>query len=136
MKKYIVLFTLFAVLASCGSGSKLTKSEHDEHSVQIRTQIQKQIDSVLIYRSDSIFIREKNDTVWIEKWHTKTAYREKIRFDTLRLIDTLRVSTTVTETVEKEVNKITGWQWFQIYAGRIFFVFFLLIFLYFKYLKK
>jgi hypothetical protein len=118
------------LLASCGSSTKLTKSEHDEHSTQIRTQIQKQIDSVLIYRSDSIFIREKNDTVWIEKWHTKTAYREKIRFDTLRVIDTLRVSTTVTETVEKEVNKITGWQWVQIYAGRIFLAVLLLLSVY------
>jgi hypothetical protein len=96
-----------------------SKSDQIEQTVQIRTAIQTQIDSVLIYKHDSIYIRDKNDTVFVEKWHTKIAYRDRVRSDTLHVIDTVRISDLVEKTVEVEVNRITGWQRIQIYAGRV-----------------
>jgi hypothetical protein len=74
----------------------------------------------------------------VEKWHTKIAYRDRLRSDTLRVIDTVRISDVVEKTVEVEVNRITGWQWTQIYAGRALLIIILVLAIYtfFKYYKK
>jgi hypothetical protein len=120
VKKFIIIFGIFGLLVGC-SGTKLSKSDHaTEREVQTRIQIQTQIDSVMIYKRDSIYIREKNDTVFVEKWHTSIKYRDRIRTDTLRVSDTVRITSSVTETVEVEVNKLTGWQVIQIAAGKAF----------------
>ena len=47
-----------------------------------------------IYLHDSIFVRIRADTVYLEKWHTK--WREKEVIHT----DTIQVETTRTETVQ------------------------------------
>jgi hypothetical protein len=122
-------------LAGCRSAKITSNSEHSERSAQTRVQIQTQIDSILVYKHDSIYIREKNDTVFVEKWHTKIAYRDRLRVDTLRSSDTIRISDIVTETKEIEVNRISGWQNFQIYAGRILFLG-LLLFIGFKIISR
>jgi hypothetical protein len=100
----------------------MSQNDNIEREIQTRIQVQTQIDSVLIYKRDSIYIREKNDTVVVEKWHTLLKYRDKIRIDTLHITDTLRVTHSEIKTIEVEVNRITGWQNFQIWAGRIFLV--------------
>jgi hypothetical protein len=123
------------MLSSCRGAKIANVSEHVERNTQTKIQIQKQIDSVLVYQRDSIYIRERSDTVFIEKWHTKISYRDRVRSDTVRLSDTIRVLETVKETVEVEVNRVTGWQWFQIYAGRIL-AGLLLLFVGFKLIKK
>jgi hypothetical protein len=76
--------------------------------------------------------------VFIEKWHTAYQYRDRVRSDTVRISDTVRLTDIVEKTVEVEVNRITGWQWVQIYAGRALLlgVLALCIYLYFKYFKK
>jgi hypothetical protein len=121
MRKYLLILITLCILTSCGN-TKLNQSDHVERDVQTRIQVQTQIDSVLIYKRDSIYIHEKNDTVVVEKWHTLLRYRDKIRIDTLHITDTLRVTHSEIKTIEVEVNRITGWQNFQIWAGRIFLV--------------
>jgi hypothetical protein len=66
---------------------------------------------------DSVYIRERGDTVFVEKFKTRIAYRDRLRTDTVSITDTLRI--TLTETRTEEINRLTGWQWFQIWAGRI-----------------
>jgi hypothetical protein len=122
-------------MSGCRGAKIRSNSEHSERSAQTRVQVQTQIDSVLVYQRDSIYIRERSDTVFVEKWHTKIAYRDRLRIDTLRSSDTIRILDTVTETKEVEVNRVTGWQWFQIYAGRILF-FGILLFIGFKKIKE
>ena len=48
-----------------------------------------------IYLHDSIFVRIRADTVYLEKWHTRWRDRETIR------TDTVTQTVTRTETVEK-----------------------------------
>jgi hypothetical protein len=121
MKNSIITLIIIVLLTSCAGTAKLSSSEHaSEREVQTRIQIQTQIDSVMIYKRDSIYIREKNDTVFVEKWHTLLKYRDRIRTDTLRVSDTVTINHSVTETVEVEVNKLTGWQVIQIAAGKAF----------------
>lgn len=51
------------------------------HSDSIRTVHEWVHDSVLI--RDSIFIHQKGDTVWCNRWHEHTAYKYLNRTDTL-----------------------------------------------------
>jgi PBP1b-binding outer membrane lipoprotein LpoB len=140
MKKYIIILSIMLFASCSGTKTVSSKSEHVEQSVIEKTRIQTQIDSVLVYKHDSIYIKEKNDTVLIEKYITKIAYRDRLRTDTVRVTDTVRISDTVEieKTVEVEVNKITGWQWVQIYAGRILLIGILLmgVYFYFRYFRK
>jgi hypothetical protein len=69
-----------------------------------------------IYMLDSVFILEKGDTVFIEKY--KYIYRDKTGRDSIYLNDTIRVPYPM-EVPGEPVNYITGWQNFQIWLGRI-----------------
>ena len=75
-----------------------TETHHD--SIYL-TQIQK--DSVWLH--DSILIKDRGDTVWVEKWHTK--YIEKLRIDTTYIakVDSIPVPYPVKEYVEKKLSK-------------------------------
>ena len=56
-----------------------------------------------IYHRDSIYIRDKGDTVWVERY--KYLYRDKLRHDTLYLSRTDSIK--IPYPVEKE---LTRWQ--------------------------
>lgn len=71
-----------------------------------------------IYVNDSIYIREvlRGDTVCIttDRWHTR--WRDRILYDSIYIAQ----RDTVTVTTTREVpRKLSGWQWFQIWAGRL-----------------
>ena len=71
-----------------------------------------------IYINDSIYIREfvQGDTVHIttDRWHTR--WRDRILYDSIYIAQ----RDTVTVTTTKEVpRKLNGWQWFQIWTGRL-----------------
>lgn len=57
-------------------------------------------DSVFV--KDSVFVREKNDTVFLTKWHT--VYREVLRVDTFQVLRVDSINTVVE--VEKKLTKI------------------------------
>lgn len=71
-----------------------------------------------IYQHDSIYIHEwqKGDTVYLERdrWHTE--WREKVIRDTVYI--SRRDTLTTIQYVDKPAD-ISGWQWAQIWAGRI-----------------
>jgi hypothetical protein len=58
-----------------------------------------------IWQHDSVLIKDKGDTVLIEKWHTK--YIEKVSHDTTYVakIDSIPVPYEVTNYVEKKLSK-------------------------------
>lgn len=47
-----------------------------------------------IYLHDSVFVRIRADTVYLERWHTRWRDRETVRTDTVRVLST------TTETVQ------------------------------------
>lgn len=73
-----------------------------------------QRDSVWLH--DSILIRERGDTVLMEKWHTK--YIETVRIDTTFIAthDTIPQPYPVTKLVEKDLS---WWQRLRIWLGNI-----------------
>ena len=97
----LIILRLIVLLSLCGCKAQervvvVTESHTDTTYI---TQLQR--DSIWLH--DSISVREKGDTVWMERWHTK--YIEKTRTDTLYRAKTDSVP--VPYTVEK---KLTRWQ--------------------------
>ena len=64
-------------------------------------------DSVYVdrYTHDSVYIHERGDTVWFEKWHTRYVdrWRDRVTHDTIYKSKT--DSVTVTREVEKPLTK-------------------------------
>jgi hypothetical protein len=85
------------------------------------------MDSVMVYQRDSVYIRERADTVFVDRFRTRVTYRDRLRFDTVRVLDTVRIVSTEMVSVEVEVNRLTGWQWFQLWCGRFFVLILVLI---------
>ena len=87
-----------------------------------------QCDSVWLH--DSIHIREKGDTVTVERWHTE--WRERLLFDTLLIAthDTVPQPYPVIKVVEKSLS---WWQRLRLYLGDGVLVFLLVIAAYYGY---
>ena len=75
------------LLTACRTTQTMTDTNTDHVSNNI------QRDS--IYLHDSIFVRIRADTVYLEKWHTRWRDRETVKTDTITLTETK------TEMVEK-----------------------------------
>jgi hypothetical protein len=76
-----------ALLPACRSTQTVT----DTNGNHVASNIQR--DS--IYLHDSIFVRIRADTVYLEKWHTR--WRDRVAVKT----DTITLTKTKTETIEK-----------------------------------
>ena len=71
-----------------------------------------------IYLHDSVHVKEKGDTVWVERWHTQ--WRERTKTDTVykSRVDSVPAPYPVDKRVEVE-KQLTWWQTLQIWLGRI-----------------
>ncbi len=100
MKKLLLIFLVFIAI-SCGT-TKVIEVPVD----RVRTEYidRHSIDTVI--KNDSIIIRDKGDTVFLEKY--KYLYKYVNRTDTVLKTDTI----TKVQTVEviKEINKVKNWQ--------------------------
>lgn len=101
MKKLIFLFLFIIIVSSCTTTKYIeipvenTKIEYrDRHTIDT------------IYKTDSTIIKDKGDTIYLEKY--KYLYKVKEVRDTINITDTITVVNTVE--VIKEVNKLKDWQ--------------------------
>ena len=109
----VLALAIVWLLSSCRSVKVIEKEVIKTDTVNT---LKLRIDS--IYVNDSIYIREvvKGDTVHIttDRWHTR--WRDRILYDSIYIAQ----RDTVTVTTTKEVpRKLSGWQWFQIWCGRL-----------------
>ena len=134
--KYLI-FVILALFAGCGTLQQ-QKSATNSEQQQLRDHFREVVktDSVMVVFRDSVYIRERADTVFVDRWHTSISYRDRLRVDTLRSTDTVRVVETRSETVAVEVNRLTGWQWFQLWCGRILIISGVLTVIYFAFKWK
>jgi len=109
MKKIILLAILITVFCACKTVQYIpvetVKTEYSDNYVR---------DSIIRY--DSIFVREKGDTLILERY--KYLYRDKIVRDSIFINDTIPVPYPVE--VSKQIKApLSGWQNFQLWCGRI-----------------
>ena len=110
-----ILFCFLLLPTGCKS-VKLTTSETANRD-RITETVKIKTDSVYIYRQDSVIVRIRGDTVLIDRWRLLYEYRNTT--DTLRLRDSVYIDRRINVTETVEVSRPTGWQWFQIWCGRI-----------------
>jgi len=128
MKKTIFfpVITLLCVFGSCKTRQYIpvetTKMEYRDNFTR---------DS--IFRYDSIFVREKGDTIVLEQY--KYLYKNKIIRDSVFVNDTIRIPYPI-EIVKEMKAPLSGWQNFQMELGRISLVVALLAILYFIWKAK
>ena len=72
-------------------------------SVRTETQYIDRLQRDSIFVKDSVFIKEKNDTIYLTKWRVE--YREVLRVDTFNIVKVDSINTIV----EVEM-KLTRWQ--------------------------
>lgn len=101
MKKLLLAILLGILLSGCAA-TKYVEVPVDKVKVEYRDRVS--VDT--LYRNDSTIIREKGDTVFLEKY--KYLYKVKELRDTVNVTDTITVVKTVE--VTKEVNKLHNWQ--------------------------
>lgn len=100
-----LVFASFMFLCSCAH-VKYVPVETIKTEVEYRDRLLR--DSIYVH--DSIYVREKGDTVFVNKWHT--LYKDRLLRDTIYVnrTDTIRVP----YPVEKELSK---WEAFKIEIG-------------------
>ncbi len=107
---YILLILLVLLgLSSCKTGTMYFPAE------SVRTEYKDRLILDSVYLKDSVLIRQKGDTVFLEKY--KYFYRDKLLRDSIFLTDSIQVPYPVE--VEKEVNRLSSFQSFEIWCGRI-----------------
>ena len=108
MKKLLFLAAIATMLYSCKSviyiPVETTKIEYRDNFVK---------DS--IFRYDSVFVKDKGDTLILEKF--RYLYKNRIVKDSVFINDTIRVPYPV-EVVKQVKAPLTSWQSFQIWCGR------------------
>ena len=73
MKKQIIILSVFAaVFFTSGCSPRILVREVVKDSLIVRTTL----DSVYLYEKDSIFVKQKGDTVWLERWSIR--YKDKL----------------------------------------------------------
>lgn len=106
------IFLVCVVVAGCSP--KIIEHEVVKHDTTYIEKMRR--DS--IYMHDSIYLHEytKGDTVYRDRdrWHY--GWRDRLVHDSIYIAQ----RDTITQTEVREVEReLSGWQWFQIWAGRI-----------------
>lgn len=101
----IVSVVLF--LSSCKTQYVPIETTKTEYKDRLR------IDSIHLH--DSIFVKQKGDTTWIERY--KTLYKERLVRDSIYITDSIAVPYPVVE--YKEVNKLTSFQTVCVWLGKM-----------------
>ena len=107
----MAVLVALSLLASCTT-TKYVEVERVMYDTTYVTKWQK--DSVWLH--DSVLVKDRGDTVLIEKWHTE--WRDRLRVDTLYKAthDTIPQPYPVTEYVEKELS---WWQQLRLWLGNV-----------------
>ena len=119
MKNLVFILVTILALSSCKTTEVVTVEKVKADTTYI-TKVQR--DS--IWQHDSVYVKEKGDSVLIERWHTK--YIEKEVHDTTYVAkhDSVPVPYPVTKYVEKQLS---WWQKTLMYAGGIFGLFIIIV---------
>lgn len=115
MKKLLIITLSLFLLSSCSlfKPRYITLTKTDSvyvHSIKY--------DSIYIHEKDSSSVTQKGDTLYIEKWNTKWAFKYKLKTDTLTKIKNVPYPVPVEKIVEVE-KKLNWFQQLFIGLGKL-----------------
>lgn len=105
----VILLFLLWLFTSCKTRTLYVPVE------TVRTEYKDRLLRDSIVRYDSIYVKEKGDTLIFEKY--RYLYRDRLKTDTVVKIDSVQVPYPVVE--YQEVNRLSSLQGFQVWCGRI-----------------
>ena len=111
----IVGLALCALFGSCTTTKYVPVPEYHTDTLRI-TKYER--DSIYVERRDSVSIKERNDTVLVEKWHWRDRWRDRIVHDTLYQSQTDSIPYPVEVPVEVPA-KLTWWQQTRLHLANI-----------------
>lgn len=111
MRNIYLILLLSLILSACNTVRYVEVPVPEIH-VEYRDRVS--VDTII--RNDSTIIRERGDTVFLEKF--KYIYRTKELRDTVNITDTVTVVKKIE--VTKEVNRIKAWQYILMVLGFTF----------------
>lgn len=114
----IIAFLVLLILLLIFSFSSCTKTIYIPVE-SVKTEYRDRMLRDSVYHYDSVFVKLKGDTIFFEKY--KYLYRDKLVRDSIFKTDSIQVPYPVH--VEKEVNRLSSFQSFQIWCGRILLLF-------------
>lgn len=110
-----MVLTVFLILCSCKAKKEIqTEFIYVNRTDTLQT-VKWRVDSINVH--DSIVTLIKGDTVQIERWHT--AYRDRLRVDTVEKVRTETIYQTRTDTQIQEVNRLYWWQVALMWIGAV-----------------
>lgn len=102
----LVTIAIVYGLCSCKTQRQIQTEYVYIQQTDTLSQVKWRVDSINVH--DSIVTLIKGDTVITDRWHT--AYRDRLRVDTIEKIRTETIYNTKTETKIQEVNRLYWWQ--------------------------
>ena len=113
MKKLVLLAACAIMMTGCKTTEYVPVPEYHTDTIY-----QSKVVHDSIYQHDSTYIKEKGDSVYIERWHTKYVLKEKT--DTLyeSRVDSIPVPYEVVKEVEVE-KSLSWWQSARMHIGGI-----------------
>ena len=141
---YIIIGLINILILGCAASHPVGESHsniRDHYFIGHTSDTMRELLFRTVYEKDSMAMRISGDTVYVDRWHT---YKEKIQNEnTIKslqsVIDSLNAVTADTVYVprpkEKAENKLTSWQSFQIWIGRLVLIS-VLLYIVFLYLKR
>jgi ABC-type multidrug transport system permease subunit len=129
MKKYTIYLITTLLLYFCYSCRMPQYIPVESVKTEYRDKILR--DSV--YMFDSIYVKEKGDTLIMERF--RYLYKNKLIRDSIFICDTIRVPHPV-EVIKQVKKPLSGWQNFQVWCGRIALAIFMFAFLFFVLIRK
>lgn len=112
MKQCLIIFFMSALLYGCRTHKVYIPVE------TVRAEYQDKLRHDSIFLHDSVLIRAKGDTMFVEKY--RYLYRDRFLRDSVFVRDSVQVPYPVVETLE--ISRVSGFQNFQIWCGRILLV--------------
>lgn len=134
MKKLFNILFLIVVIYTIYSCKSVDYKYIEVPKETVKIEYKQKVVHDSIYNLDSIYIKDKGDTIYY--YQIKYKYKYKYLTDTIYHADTIKVSTIKPVEVTKEIvtNKIKWYQKFLMYVGGVFMLFF--IYKLTKYFKK
>ena len=127
---FVIMLGLCAMCSSCTTTQYIPVIEHHTDTLTV-TKYER--DSIYVH--DSTTVKEKGDTVIIERWHTQ--YRDRWYHDSIYVSKTDTVPAPYPVETIKEVEKeLSWWQQTQMYAGDVLMVALLASLLWFFVVKR
>ena len=99
MKHILALLVGLSLLVSCRTVYIPVTEYRDSLIVQTK------YDSIRFVERDSIYIKEKKDTVFVERWKTIIKERFKERVDTIKVVETKEIPYPVEKIVQGKLSK-------------------------------